>query len=102
MIFISHSLISEFAEIDRAKEEVGAASTKKGKCNLKKKVSWLKLISAKVSNNLLFRAHEGQYLLIFLFTDMKTNSLCTKFIVSILTRLCLQCSNTNRFIPLGP
>lgn len=57
MVFISHSLISEFAESDRTKEEVGAASTKKGKWNLKKKVSWLKLISAKISNNLFFSTH---------------------------------------------
>lgn len=33
--------ISEFTETERAKEEVGAASTKKGKCSLKKKMSWL-------------------------------------------------------------
>lgn len=38
LIAISCSLISEFTETERAKEEVGAASTKKGKCSLKEKI----------------------------------------------------------------
>lgn len=101
LIFIFHFLISEFAETERAKEEVGAASSKKGKDSLKKKISWLKLISAKVSNVMhCLVLIEELYLLILLCHWYGNNPLFTRFIVSKLTRFCLQCSNDNGFIPL--
>lgn len=65
-------------------------------------MSWLTLILGQMSN-LMFHLVliKELYLLISLFLDVETNSLCTRFIVSILTRFCLQCSDANSFIPRG-